>query len=109
MTVTEDAPATTEHEIGKARFRKEDERLITGRSRYTDDIKLPGMLHLAMVRSPLAHAKVLSESYDVPLVATYHPAALLRNASLKRPTWEDVQLLRRIYDEALEARAARSG
>ena len=42
----------------------------------------------------------------VPLVATYHPAALLRNASLKRPTWEDVQLLRRIYDEALEARAA---
>jgi DNA polymerase len=44
--------------------------------------------------------------HDVPLVATYHPAALLRNASLKRPTWEDVQLLRRIYDEALEARAA---
>ncbi len=39
----------------------------------------------------------------VPLVATYHPAALLRNAKLKRPTWEDVQLLRRVYDEALEA------
>jgi len=42
----------------------------------------------------------------VPLVATYHPAALLRNASLKRPTWEDVQLLRRVYDEAMEARSA---
>jgi len=42
----------------------------------------------------------------VPLVATYHPAALLRNASLKRPTWEDVQLLRRTYDEAMEARTA---
>jgi len=40
----------------------------------------------------------------VPLIATYHPAALLRNASLKRPTWEDVQLLRRVYDEALSAR-----
>ena len=41
----------------------------------------------------------------VSLIATYHPAALLRNASLKRPTWEDVQLLRRVYDSALEARA----
>lgn len=34
----------------------------------------------------------------IPLVPTYHPAALLRNASWKRPTWEDVQLLRREYD-----------
>jgi DNA polymerase len=35
----------------------------------------------------------------VPLLATYHPAALLRNPALKRPTWEDVQLLRKVYDE----------
>ena len=42
----------------------------------------------------------------VPLVATYHPAALLRNSNLKRPTWEDVQLLRRVYDDAIAARAA---
>ncbi|MEZ5063330.1 MAG: uracil-DNA glycosylase [bacterium] len=34
----------------------------------------------------------------IPLVATYHPAALLRNPAWKRPTWEDVQLLRREYD-----------
>jgi uracil-DNA glycosylase family 4 len=34
----------------------------------------------------------------VPLVVTYHPAALLRNPSWKRPTWEDVQLARRILD-----------
>ncbi|MDX1638287.1 MAG: uracil-DNA glycosylase [Balneolaceae bacterium] len=33
------------------------------------------------------------------LLATYHPAALLRNAKWKRPTWEDVQKLRRRYDE----------
>lgn len=33
------------------------------------------------------------------LLATYHPAALLRHAKWKRPTWEDVQLLRRRYDE----------
>jgi uracil-DNA glycosylase family 4 len=41
----------------------------------------------------------------VPLVATYHPAALLRNPNLKRPTWEDVQLLRRIYDQAVSETA----
>lgn len=33
------------------------------------------------------------------LMATYHPAALLRHAKWKRPTWEDVQLLRKRYDE----------
>ena len=38
--------------------------------------------------------------YGVPLVVTYHPAALLRNPSWKRPTWEDVQLARRILDRA---------
>lgn len=38
--------------------------------------------------------------YGIPLVVTYHPAALLRNPSWKRPTWEDVQLVRRILDSA---------
>lgn len=47
-------------EVGRARLRKEDAHLITGRSRYTDNITLPGMLHLAMVRSPFAHAKITS-------------------------------------------------
>jgi uracil-DNA glycosylase family 4 len=45
----------------------------------------------------------------VPLVATYHPAARLRNPSLKRPTREDVQLLRKIYDEEMTARGGRNG
>ncbi|MEJ7756306.1 MAG: 2Fe-2S iron-sulfur cluster-binding protein [Nocardioidaceae bacterium] len=49
MTVTE---------IGSPRRRKEDQRLITGRTRCTDNIVLPGMLHLAMVRSPFAHATI---------------------------------------------------
>ena len=43
--------------------------------------------------------------YGVPLIVTYHPAALLRNPSWKRPTWEDVQLARRILDRALTAGA----
>lgn len=34
----------------------------------------------------------------VPLIPTYHPAALLRNPQWKRPTWEDLKLLRKIYD-----------
>lgn len=34
----------------------------------------------------------------IPLIVTYHPAALLRNPNWKRPTWDDVRLARRIYD-----------
>ncbi len=58
MTATVDAPATPE--IGRDRRRKEDQRLITGRTRWTDNLALAGMLHMAMVRSPFAHAKILS-------------------------------------------------
>jgi carbon-monoxide dehydrogenase large subunit len=50
--------STIEHEIGKARRRKEDSHLITGRTRWTDNIILPGMLHLAILRSPMAHARI---------------------------------------------------
>jgi DNA polymerase len=39
--------------------------------------------------------------HGVPLIVTYHPAALLRNPSWKRPTWEDVQLVRRILDSTI--------
>ena len=35
----------------------------------------------------------------IPLIVTYHPAALLRNPNWKRPAWEDVQKLRKMYDE----------
>lgn len=58
MTAVEERPAT--REIGNARRRKEDQRLITGRTRWTDNIQLPGMHHLAMVRSPFAHARITS-------------------------------------------------
>jgi len=47
-------------EIGKARRRKEDAHLITGRTLWTDNITLPGTLHLAMLRSPMAHARIAS-------------------------------------------------
>ena len=41
--------------------------------------------------------------HGIPLVVTYHPAALLRNESWKRPTWEDVKLARRILDASRAA------
>ena len=40
--------------------------------------------------------------YGLPVIVTYHPAALLRNSQWKRPTWEDMKLLRTRYDELTE-------
>ncbi len=56
-TETHEAPAA---ELGKARLRKEDARLITGQTNWTDNITLPGMLHIAFLRSPYAHARITS-------------------------------------------------
>ncbi|GAB3461473.1 xanthine dehydrogenase family protein molybdopterin-binding subunit [Actinophytocola sediminis] len=50
--------ATVEPEVGRARLRKEDARLIAGRTRWTDNLTLPGLLHLAILRSPMAHARI---------------------------------------------------
>src|SRR3954471_12066755 len=53
--------APEERPIGFGRLkRKEDPRFVRGQGNYVDDIKLPGMLHGAVLRSPLAHAKILS-------------------------------------------------
>jgi len=38
---------------------------------------------------------------DIPVAVTYHPAALLRNPNLKREAWEDLQAIRKLYDEAI--------
>jgi aerobic carbon-monoxide dehydrogenase large subunit len=46
--------------VGQALKRKEDPRMITGRGNYTDDISLPGMVYAAIVRSPEAHASIVS-------------------------------------------------
>lgn len=46
--------------IGQSVKRREDDRFLKGAGKYTDDIKLPGMTHSAFVRSPYAHAKILS-------------------------------------------------
>jgi carbon-monoxide dehydrogenase large subunit len=46
--------------IGQPVRRKEDVRFLTGRGRYTDDINMPGQAHLAILRSPHAHARIVS-------------------------------------------------
>jgi carbon-monoxide dehydrogenase large subunit len=52
--------ATIEPEVGKSRRRKEDARLISGRTRWTDNLALPGLVHMAILRSPMAHARITS-------------------------------------------------
>jgi carbon-monoxide dehydrogenase large subunit len=65
MTTIENRPEelidNDQHPIGYGRMlRKEDQRFIRGMGKYTDDVKLPGMLHMAILRSPVAHAKINS-------------------------------------------------
>ena len=58
MSTIEEMP-TAKH-VGQSIRRKEDPRLITGRATYVDDFVLHGMLHMAVVRSTEAHAKIVS-------------------------------------------------
>ena len=52
-------------------------------------------------KTPIGQLRGFVHKYHgIPLVVTYHPAALLRNPSWKRPTWEDVKLARRILDSS---------
>jgi aerobic carbon-monoxide dehydrogenase large subunit len=51
-------PVAHPAELGRGRLRKEDARLVTGQTNWTDNIVLPGLLHMAFLRSPHAHAKI---------------------------------------------------
>ena len=53
------SPLVGEH-IGARTLRVEDPRLVTGRGRYVDDIRIPGILHAAFVRSNVAHGRIRS-------------------------------------------------
>ena len=56
---------------------------------------------LLQTKTPLGQLRGLVHRYHgIPLIVTYHPAALLRNPAWKRPTWEDVKLARRILDSS---------
>jgi DNA polymerase len=62
------------------------------------------------VRHGISHLRGQVHYYrgKVPLVPTFHPAALLRNPHWKKPTWEDVQLLRREHDRLLAERTSQA-
>ncbi|MFN8581333.1 MAG: aerobic carbon-monoxide dehydrogenase large subunit [Gemmatimonadaceae bacterium] len=73
VPTTDDPKITTPAKIcgmGHRMKRKEDPRFIRGRGNYVDDVKLPGMLYMDIVRSPYAHAKILkidtSEAMKIP-------------------------------------------
>src|SRR4051794_4333474 len=81
MSAIEDRP------IGFGRLkRKEDARFIRGKGTYLDDIRLPGMLHAAILRSPFAHAKIdsidTSEALAHPNVAAVITAKDLETLGL---------------------------
>src|SRR2546423_11947920 len=59
--------------LGSPIKRREDPRLITGQSTYVDDIKIPGMLHMAGVSSPYGHARINSINSDA---ARKHPGVV---------------------------------
>src|SRR6266498_1859135 len=64
MTETVEAPAEAQRYVGGGVLRKEDPELITGQARYIDDMTLPGMVWMAVVRSPFAHARITGFDAD---------------------------------------------
>ena len=68
--------------IGESIKRREDERLITGKGTYVDDVRMVGMLHLSLVRSPHAHARITnvdaSAALDIDGVAGVYTGADLQ-------------------------------
>src|SRR6266545_2589561 len=78
----------TEHKgwLGRSVKRKEDARFIVGRGNYIEDIKLPNMLHMAILRSPFAHAKInsidTSRASELPGVVAVVTGELLAQHNL---------------------------
>ncbi len=92
---TDTQPAAPE--LGKARLRKEDARLLTGQTNWTDNIVLPGLLHMAFVRSPFAHARItsvdVSAALEMPgVIAAFSAADFGEQGSLPCgwPVTEDI-------------------
>ena len=81
MTTTEAVPEARQKSVGQPMRRKEDARLVTGNTNWTDNIVLPGMLHMAVLRSPMAHARITRVDVSAALsrpgvVAAYSGADL---------------------------------
>jgi len=77
------AGAASERLIGRRLLRQEDPRLLTGKGAYVTDLALPAMLHMAVLRSPHAHARIAHVDVDrarrVPGVVSVFTADHLRD------------------------------
>jgi carbon-monoxide dehydrogenase large subunit len=84
MTATEAFTAAEPAVIGTRLLRKEDPPLLTGESLFVADLQVPGALHLALVRSSVAHARIVSVDLEsaksMPGVVTAFSGADLREA-----------------------------
>lgn len=66
-TGIEDLPVGEARFVGRHVLRKEDPALLTGRVEFIDDVQLPGMVHAAILRSPMAHARIVSVDVSAAL------------------------------------------
>src|SRR5215212_5070035 len=79
--------------VGESVKRREDARFITGRGKFTDDLKLQGLTHAAFVRSPHAHAAIrgidLSRAQAVPGVRAIYTGVDLTTSGVASlpPGW----------------------
>jgi carbon-monoxide dehydrogenase large subunit len=111
MTITDAATNTV---LGKRRLRKEDPALLTGEAKFTSDLNIPGALHLAVLRSPYAHARILSVDVSgalampgvvaaysgadlAPLWAGPMPCAWPVTADMKHPAHHPVAVSKAAY------------
>src|SRR5688500_17290915 len=71
--------------VGSSVTRVEDQRILRGKGRYIDDVKLPGMLHAAFLRSPHAHARITrvdtAKAKELPGVVAVLTAADLQGVA----------------------------
>src|ERR1044072_5824569 len=85
--------------MGPSMKRQEDPRVLCGKGHYADDVKLPGMLYMDIVRSPYAHAKIkkidTSKALKIPGVLAVIDGATLEKYKLHwMPTsWAETQMV----------------
>lgn len=97
--------------IGQSISRKEDEQLLTGGGKYLDDLTRPGMLHLGVVRSPHAHARIrglsTSEAAGLPGIAGIFGAADLPEIRKPIPAYRVPRRFRHVDQLVLAASVVR--
>ena len=82
MSITQERDTTV---IGQRLLRREDPALLTGEAKYTNDLAIPGALHLAVLRSPYAHARI--KSIDVSDAAAMPGVVAVYTGKDLHPLW----------------------